>query len=108
MAGMHHDVRTVKRRAVRIVVEERTASGENIPRIVNVEINHTEPKREMYSRDGIRIGLECNELPLREDLAVIFEFFSSVRRLCWINLPANVDDRLVIREFQETNAIVGR
>src|SRR6266545_928869 len=38
-AGTHHDVRTVKRRPLGIVIEERTASSENIPRVVDVEIN---------------------------------------------------------------------
>src|SRR5262245_60408874 len=103
---MHHDVRTVKRRTVRIVVEERAARCENIPRIVNVKVKHAEPKREMYPRYRFRVNLGCDELTLREDLSVIFEFFDSVRRLGWINLPTYVDDRLVVRAFQETNAIV--
>ena len=61
----------------------------------------------MHPRDCFRGNLECDKLALREHLSVVFEFLSSVRALARINPPANVDDRLVIRRFQETDAIVG-
>jgi hypothetical protein len=107
MAGMYHDVRTIKRRAFGIVIEEGTASSQHIPRIVDVEILHAEPKREVHARYRFGVNLVGNELTLPEHPAMVFEFLSGVRRLRWIDQPANLDDRLEIRGFQEADTIVG-
>ena len=40
MCGMYHDVRTVKRGSVCIVIEERSMSCKYIPGVVNVKIQH--------------------------------------------------------------------
>ena len=41
MAGMNHNIRTIQSVSFGIVIEERTASGENIPRVINVKIHQT-------------------------------------------------------------------
>ena len=47
------------------------------------------------------------QLTLRKDPAMVFEFLGGIRCLRWIDQPANLDDRLEIRAFQEADAIVG-
>ena len=106
MSGMDHDVCTVKRRPFGIVIEERTTSGKNIPGVIEVKIQHAQPKSKMNT--GHRIAaIDCSELTLREDLAVIFEFFERVGFLGGVNQPANLDNGLIIQRFNETDSIVG-
>ena len=44
--------------------------------------------------------------PCGKHAMVIFEFLDRVRRLRGIDQLANLDDRLVIRAIQQTNAII--
>src|SRR5262245_52683236 len=106
MTGMDHDVRTVKRRPLGIVIEERTTSGKNIPRVIQVKIQHAQPKRKMHTGHRIAV-INGNELTLREDLAVRFEFFERVRFLGGVNELANLDNGCVVQGFHETNSVVG-
>jgi hypothetical protein len=62
---------------------------------------------EVDSGHCTRIVSNGNELTLREDLSVIFEFFERVGLLGEVNQPANVDDGLVIRGGDETYSIIG-
>jgi hypothetical protein len=78
VAGMHHDVRTVKRRTFGIVIEERTASSENIPRIVDVKIHQAQSQGEVDSGHCTGIIINGDELTLREDLSVVFKFVKRV------------------------------
>ena len=106
MSRMYHDVRTVKRRPFGIVIEERTTLGKNIPRVIKVKIQHAQAKSKMNTGHGIAAIDGC-ELALREDLAVIFEFFEGVGFLGGVNQLANLDNGLVIQRFNETDSIVG-
>jgi len=106
MVGMHHDVRPVQRRPFGIVIKERTASRENIPGIVDVKVHQTQSHRKVDSRDCTFVG-NRNELPLREDLSVIFEFVERVGILRGVHPLANLDDRMVVRGLNESDSIVG-
>src|SRR5262249_50234539 len=106
MFGMYHDVRTVQRRPFGIVIEERTTGCKNIPGVVHVEIPHAQPKRKMNTRHRIAL-IDGNELTLREDLLVIFEFCERVGLLGGVNQLANLDNGLVVRTFNETDSILG-
>jgi len=106
MSGMYHDVRTVKRRPFGIVIEERTTSGKNIPGVIKVKIQHAQPKSKMNTGHGVAV-IDCSKLALREDLAVIFEFFEGVGFLSGVNQLANLDNGMVIQRFNETDSIVG-
>jgi hypothetical protein len=64
MTRVHHDVRAVKRRSFRIVIEKRTTGGQNIPGVVEMKIHQVEPQREMDPRDGVARLLDSDELPL--------------------------------------------
>jgi hypothetical protein len=59
----------------------------------------------MNTGHGVAV-VDCSELALREDLAVIFEFFEGVGFLSGVNQLANLDNGLVIQRFNETDSIV--
>src|SRR5262249_46721366 len=103
MAGMYHNVRTVKRRPFGIVIQERTARRENIPRIINVIIDHAQPKSKVNTGHCIAVAIDCNELALREDLSMIIKFFDGVGLVGGVNQLANLDNSLVMRGLNETD-----
>src|SRR4051812_24235537 len=105
MLGVHHDVRTIKRRSSGIVVEERAVGREDIPCVVNVKIAQAQPKREMHPCYRHRADLEGNELALRKHLPVVIELPRGIRRLARVNPSANINDGRVIRWLDETEAI---
>src|SRR5262245_9276118 len=106
MSGVYHDIRTVKRRAFGIVIEERTTRGKNTPRVIQVIIQHAQPKGKLNTGHGIT-AIDCGELALREDPSVIFKFFERVGSLGGVNQPANLDNGLVVPGLNETDSIVG-
>src|SRR2546423_924084 len=71
VSRMHHDVGTVERRPFGVVIQKRTASGENVPRVINVKIHHAQPKGKVDAGHGIPIAVDGSELALREDLSMI-------------------------------------
>ncbi|MGH2550450.1 MAG: hypothetical protein ACRDHN_13735, partial [Thermomicrobiales bacterium] len=107
VSRMDHDVGAVESRPFRIVVQERSAGSENIPRVINVKIHHSEPKREVDSGYFITIAFDRHELALRKNLSMIFQLFEGVGLLRGINQPANLNDRLVIRRNQAANSVIG-
>src|SRR5262245_28527785 len=106
MSGVYHDVRSVQRRPFGIVIVERTTRCKNIPRVINVKIQHAQPKSKMHTGHCMAI-MDGNKLPLREELSVSFELFERVGILGGINQPANLDYGLVVQRFNETDSIVG-
>src|SRR5262249_50749535 len=100
------DVRTVKRRTFGVVIEERTTRCKNIPGVIQVKIQHAQPKSKMNTGHRIAI-IDGSELALREDLSVIFEFLERVGLLGGVNQLAKLDNGLVVHRFDETDSIVG-
>src|SRR5262245_41425653 len=107
MPGMHHDVGAVKRRPFGVVIEERTASGENIPWIVDMKIHQAQSQGEVDSSHCIMSFVNGSELTLGEDLSVIFEFVDRVGDLRGVYQLANLDDGLVVRGGDQTDFIIG-
>jgi hypothetical protein len=102
MAGMHHDVGTIKSRPLWVMIQKRPAIRENVPRVIGVKIEHVQPESEVHPGEGVRIDVDHRELALGKDLSMIVELFDSVGLIRRINPPADVDDGLVIRRFHET------
>jgi hypothetical protein len=71
-----------------------------------VKVQHAQPERKMHARHGIAL-IDGNELTLRENPAVIFEFFERVGLLGGVNEPANLDDGFVVQGFNQADSIVG-
>src|SRR5262249_51350912 len=104
---MHHDVGTVQSRPLRIVIEERPAGREDVPRIIEMEIHHPQPQREVHAGHHVAVAVERDELALWKDLAMIVKLLDRVRRVVRIDEPADLDDGLVMVWLDECDAIVG-
>jgi hypothetical protein len=108
MARMNHDIGAVERRTGGVVIEKRAAGRQNIPRVVDVEIEHSQAKREVDGSDVVAAYIDRHELALGKHPPMIFELFRGIRRLSRIDELANRDDRFVMRGIKMADFVVGR
>src|SRR5262249_21296996 len=97
----------VERRTSGIVIEKRTTGRQDIPRVIKVEIVHSQAKREMYARYFVATNVQGHELALRKHLPVIVELLGGVRRLRRIDEPANRDDGVVVCRLDAADLVIG-
>ena len=85
MRWMYHQIRAIERVACRIVISERPARGQYIPRVIEIKVGDAEQKGAVGANDRAYIVVYHDELALRENPVMRGKFVAGVRSLGWVD-----------------------